>query len=96
MTSKAELQDLLRFLTQEAKLPLKDAMSRVAPLQKASLTRYDSSFPPKKLVESYINRPLENISFHKIENPMSSFIHVISCRSFCFMDIFEDNYSMFT
>ena len=39
MTTKAELQDLLRFLVHEAKLPLKDSMSKVTALQKASLTR---------------------------------------------------------
>jgi len=38
MTTKAEIQDLLRFLTQDAKLPLKDAMPKIKDLQKANLT----------------------------------------------------------
>lgn len=39
MTTKSEIQDLLRFLTQDAKIPLKDAMPKIKVLQEANLTR---------------------------------------------------------
>lgn len=40
MTTKAEIQTLLRFLSQDAKVPLPTAMSKVKELQEGHLTRY--------------------------------------------------------
>ena len=40
MTTKTEIQALLRFLSQDAKLPLPMAMSKIKDLQQATLTRY--------------------------------------------------------
>lgn len=40
MTTKSEIQDLLRFLTQDAKVPLRDAMPKIKELQKANLITY--------------------------------------------------------
>ena len=42
MTTKAEVQDLLRFLTQDAKIPLPTAMGKIKELQQSSLTEYGS------------------------------------------------------
>ena len=39
MTTKSEIQDLLRFLAHDAKIPLPMAMEKVKELQSASLTR---------------------------------------------------------
>ena len=39
MTSKEQIQDLLRFLSKDAKLPLAQAIAKIKPLQDASLTR---------------------------------------------------------
>ena len=39
MTNKSEIQSLLRFLSQDAKIPLPLAMSKVKELQKTNLTR---------------------------------------------------------
>ncbi len=39
MTTKNEIQALLRFLSQDAKIPLPTAMGKIKELQKASLTR---------------------------------------------------------
>lgn len=39
MTTATEVQTLLRFLTQDAKLPLSLAMGKIAEMQRASLTR---------------------------------------------------------
>ena len=39
MTTTVEVQALLRFLTQDAKLPLSLAMGKITELQKAALTR---------------------------------------------------------
>jgi len=39
MTTKSEVQDLLRFLTQDAKIPLQDAMPRINTLLEANLTK---------------------------------------------------------
>lgn len=39
MTTPAEMQALLRFLSQDAKVPLSSAMSKIKDLQKASLIR---------------------------------------------------------
>ncbi|MCJ1389165.1 hypothetical protein MMC18_002020 [Xylographa bjoerkii] len=44
MTTKSEIQDLLRFLVQDAKIPLQVALPKVKDLQKASLVRYDNHF----------------------------------------------------
>ncbi|MCJ1399456.1 hypothetical protein MMC11_002658 [Xylographa trunciseda] len=41
MTTKSEIQDILRFLTQDAKLSLQIALPKVKELQKANLVRYD-------------------------------------------------------
>ena len=41
MTTKSEIQDLLRFLSQDAKISLQVAMPKIKDLQKANLTRYD-------------------------------------------------------
>ena len=40
MTTKTEIQALLRFLAQDAKVPLPVAMSKVKDLQEAKLIRY--------------------------------------------------------
>ena len=40
MTTKSEIQDLLRFLSQDAKIPLQVAMAKIKELQKANLTKY--------------------------------------------------------
>lgn len=40
MTTKSEIQALLRFLSQDAKVPLPTAMGKVKSLQEASLTKY--------------------------------------------------------
>ena len=42
MTTKLEVQALLRFLSQDAKIPLPVALSKIKELQKAELTRYIS------------------------------------------------------
>lgn len=42
MTTKTEIQALLRFLTQDAKVPLPIAMSKVKELQKEELIKYVS------------------------------------------------------
>lgn len=39
MTTKHEIQALLRFLSQDAKIPLPTAMSKVKELQSANLIR---------------------------------------------------------
>ena len=39
MTTKTEIQALLRFLSQDAKIPLPTAMGKIKELQNASLTR---------------------------------------------------------
>lgn len=39
MSTKSELQALLRFLSQDAKVPLPTAMGKVKELQEANLTR---------------------------------------------------------
>lgn len=39
MTTKSEIQALLRFLSQDAKIPLPVAMGKVKNLQEANLTR---------------------------------------------------------
>jgi hypothetical protein len=39
MTTPAEIQALLRFLSKDVKLPLATAMSKIKELQKAELTR---------------------------------------------------------
>lgn len=39
MSTAAEIQSLLRFLTQDAKVPLPTAMGKVKELQKANLAR---------------------------------------------------------
>lgn len=39
MTTAVEVQALLRFLTQDAKLPLSLAMGKIKEMQRASLTR---------------------------------------------------------
>lgn len=41
MSTKTELQALLRFLSQDAKIPLPTAMSKVKELQSATLTRQE-------------------------------------------------------
>ena len=43
MTTKTEIQALLRFLSQDAKVPLPMAMSKVKELQSANLTRQEQS-----------------------------------------------------
>ena len=40
MSTKVDLQDLLRFLTRDAKVPLALAMGKIKDLRHASLTRY--------------------------------------------------------
>jgi hypothetical protein len=40
MSSTAQLQALLRFLSQDAKVPLATAMAKVKELQKGNLTEY--------------------------------------------------------
>ena len=40
MTTKSEIQDLLRFLTQDGKISLQVAMAKIKELQIANLTRY--------------------------------------------------------
>lgn len=40
MSTAAEVQSLLRFLTQDAKVPLQTAMGKVKELQKANLARF--------------------------------------------------------
>jgi hypothetical protein len=40
MSSTAQLQALLRFLSQDAKVPLATAMVKVKELQKGNLTEY--------------------------------------------------------
>lgn len=42
MSSQSEIQSLLRFLAQDAKVPLKDAMGNIRALQSAKLTKYAS------------------------------------------------------
>ena len=42
MTNRVELQALLRFLSQDAKVPLPVALSKIKELQKANLTKYVS------------------------------------------------------
>ena len=39
MSTKAEVQDLLRFLARDAKVPLATAMGKIKELQQAALTR---------------------------------------------------------
>ena len=39
MTTKTEIQALLRFLSQDARIPLPTAMSKIKELQSAKLTR---------------------------------------------------------
>ena len=43
MTTKTEIQALLRFLSQDARVPLPIAMSKVKELQNANLTRQEQS-----------------------------------------------------
>ena len=43
MTTKAEIQALLRFLSRDARVPLPMAMSKVKELQDANLTRQEQS-----------------------------------------------------
>ena len=43
MTTKTEIQALLRFLSQDARVPLPMAMSKVKELQSANLTRSEHS-----------------------------------------------------
>ena len=40
MGTQVEVQDLLRFLSRDAKIPLPTAMAKIKALQQASLTRY--------------------------------------------------------
>ena len=40
MTTKAEIQDLLRFLSQDAKIPLQVTVGKIKMMQDANLTRY--------------------------------------------------------
>ena len=43
MTTKTEIQVLLRFLSQDARVPLPMAMSKVKELQSANLTTQEQS-----------------------------------------------------
>lgn len=43
MSTKNEIQALLRFLSQDAKIPLPTAMSKVKELQSVNLTRQEQS-----------------------------------------------------
>ena len=54
MTTKSEIQALLRFLTQDAKVSLPTAMSKVKELQSANLTRLELPLP----IGSYLQIPL--------------------------------------
>jgi hypothetical protein len=45
----AQLQALLRFLSQDAKVPLASAMGKIKDLQEAGLQRYVSTLPKGSL-----------------------------------------------
>jgi hypothetical protein len=55
MATPSELQDLLRFLSKDAKLPLATAMSKVKELQKANLTRWVVSPSENFMIHVYHN-----------------------------------------
>ena len=59
MTTKSEIQDLLRFLTQDAKIALQVALPKIKELQAANLVRYDER--PVKCKHSY-HETLVNIN----------------------------------
>ena len=55
MTTKTELQDILRFFTQDAKIPLQIALPKVKDLQKANLVRYGGYFANQSNVIVQLN-----------------------------------------
>ncbi|MCJ1358711.1 MAG: hypothetical protein MMC33_008711 [Icmadophila ericetorum] len=80
MTTKAEVQDLLRFLTQDAKIPLPMALAKIKDLQQASLTEYEL-FPLQFRSMTYIYSPA---------NPGNSVTHLSKSNIEALKAIFID------
>ena len=63
MASAAEIQALLRFLSQDAKVPLPTAMSKVKELHKAALTRSGLRWGTSVLTEADASPLIQSCGF---------------------------------